>query len=85
MDVEGSQSRTCCFGFEGPLHIINGIPGFFLSVTSLRLPLTALLDSFNILHHGPNANDMNLPKHQAVERAFCGNSAIIFFKRCHHP
>ena len=74
------MANTFCCGFDGGLTLLNATPGFLLSVTSLRLPLTAMLDSFNILYYGPNADDMKLPKHQAVARAFCGNSAIVFMK-----
>lgn len=54
--------------------------GFLLTITNLRLPVTALLDSFQILSKGISPDDTKSPKHQAIDKIFTGASNIVFLK-----
>ena len=54
--------------------------GFMLTMSNLRLPVTAFIDSCQILLYGISPDDTKAPKHQAMNKIFTGGSNIIFLK-----
>ena len=67
----------------GPgIAVCNALPGFFLSLTNLRLPVTALVDSWTILtaEHGADPDAVKAPNHQAIEKVLVGATGIALLK-----
>ena len=56
------------------------LAGFFLSLTNLRLPLTAALDTYSILFSGVQPDDIRPPTCKVWSQVYTGASGMALIK-----